>query len=135
MTDQTLCIIKPDGFIKSHLIINELCVLGFKVIKERVLELFEEEADEFYKENRGKAPHENNIKHMSSGKIRVMVLEAENAVADLRRIIGATDPQKAEKHTLRARYGSELPKNAVHGSDSVESAKREIRFFFDEKTE
>lgn len=130
MTEKTLCIIKPDGFMNSHLIVNELCVLGFKVIDMELLTMSKSQADEFYKENRGKPPHENNIKHMSSGIIRVMILEAENAITRLREVIGATDPQKADKHTLRARYGSELPKNAIHGSDSTESAKREIEFFF-----
>ena len=129
--ERTLCIIKPDGMKSYSNIVKDLIGEGFYIIKGKTLLMKRGDADEFYKENKGKAPHERNIKHMSSGRVRILVLEAVDAIVRLRAYIGATDPQKAKEGTLRHKYGSELPENAIHGSDGPISARREIEFFFD----
>ena len=130
--EQTLSIIKPDAVernlenkIKSFFIENNL-----KVLKSKKIQISKEEASEFYKIHQTKPFYDALCAYLSSGPIIVMILEGENAVLKNRELMGATDPLKAEKGTLRKMYGISIDKNSVHGSDSVENAKTEIGFFF-----
>jgi len=132
MKEQTLSIIKPDavernidGEIKSHFEKNNL-----KIIKSKKVKISKEEAAEFYKVHQTKPFYNELCKYLSSGPIIVMILEGENAVSENRKLMGATDPKKAENGTLRKMYGISIDKNSVHGSDSVENGKIEIDFFF-----
>jgi len=133
MLEQTLSIIKPDAVernldnkIKSFFEKNNL-----KIVKSKKVKVSKEEASEFYKVHQTKPFYQNLCNYLSSGPIVVMVLEGEGAVFKNREIMGATDPLKAEEGTLRKMYGLSIDKNSVHGSDSAESAKTEIDFFFD----
>ena len=130
--EQTLSIIKPDavernldGKIKSFFEKNNL-----KIIKSKKVKISKEEASEFYKVHQTKPFYNELCNYLSSGPIVVMVLEGENAVSKNRKLMGATDPTKAEEGTLRKMYGISIDKNSVHGSDSVENGKIEIDFFF-----
>ena len=132
MSEQTLSIIKPDAVerslenkIKSLFIENNL-----KILKSKKIKILKEEASEFYKVHQTKPFYEALCNYLSSGPIIVMILEGENAVSKNRKLMGATDPLKAEEGTLRKMYGISIDKNSVHGSDSVENAKIEIDFFF-----
>ncbi|RUA14440.1 MAG: nucleoside-diphosphate kinase [Alphaproteobacteria bacterium] len=131
--EQTLSIVKPDAVernlenrIKSFF--NEK---NLKILKNKKVHITKEEAAEFYKEHQTKPFYKNLCNYLSSGPIVVMVLEGEGAIFKNRQIMGATDPSKAEEGTLRKMYGLSIDKNSVHGSDSAESAKTEIDFFFD----
>ena len=130
--EQTLSIIKPDavernldGEIKSFYEKNNL-----KIIKIKKVKISKEEALEFYKVHQTKPFYGELCNYLSSGPIVVMILEGENVVSKNRKLMGATDPKKAEEGTLRKMYGLSIDKNSVHGSDSVENAKIEINFFF-----
>jgi len=132
MSEQTLSIIKPDAVerrlenkIKSLFIENNL-----KILKSKKIKISKEEASEFYKVHQTKPFYEALCNYLSSGPIIVMILEGENAVSKNRKLMGATEPLKAEEGTLRKMYGISIDKNSVHGSDSVENAKIEIDFFF-----
>ena len=133
MIEQTLSIVKPDAVernlesrIKSFFEKKNL-----KIIKSKKVHITKEEAAEFYKVHQTKPFYQNLCNYLSSGPILVMVLEGEEAVSINRQIMGATDPLKAKEGTLRKMYGLSIDKNSVHGSDSAESAKNEIGFFFD----
>ena len=130
--EQTLSIIKPDAVernlqeeIKKNFIDN-----GFNIKNEKKIQISKNEAEEFYKVHQSKPFYAELCNYLSSGPIVVMVLEKENAVADNRKLMGATDPKKADDGTLRKKYGISIDKNSVHGSDSVDNAKIEIDFFF-----
>ena len=130
--EQTLSIIKPDAVernledkIKNFFIENNL-----KISKIKKVKISKEEASEFYKVHQTKPFYDNLCNYLSSGPIVVMILEGENAVSKNRKLMGATDPLKAEEGTLRKMYGISIDKNSVHGSDSLENAKIEINFFF-----
>ena len=132
MIEQTLSIIKPDAVernldnkIKSFFEKNNL-----KITKSKKVKISKEEASEFYKVHQTKPFYNDLCNYLSSGPIIVMVLEGENAVLNNRKLMGATDPLKAEEGTLRKMYGISIDKNSVHGSDSVENGKIEISFFF-----
>ena len=132
MIEQTLSIIKPDAVernleekIKSFFEKNNLKILNSKKVK-----ITKEEAEEFYKVHQTKPFYEDLCNYLSSGPIVVMILEGEQAIAKNRELMGSTDPLKAEQGTLRKMYGISIDKNSVHGSDSVENAKKEINFFF-----
>ena len=132
MIEQTLSIIKPDAVernledkIKSYFEKNNL-----KISKVKKVKISKEEASEFYKMHQTKPFYENLCNYLSSGSIVVMILEGENAILKNRQLIGSTDPIKAEEGTLRKMYGLSIDKNSVHGSDSIETAKIEINFFF-----
>jgi len=133
MIEQTLSIIKPDAVERS--LEDKIKVFfekkNLKVLKSKKVQITKEEAAEFYKAHQTKPFYKNLCNYLSSGPIVVMVLEGEGAVFKNRQIMGATDPLKAEKGTLRKMYGLSFDKNSVHGSDSTESAKTEIGFFFD----
>ena len=130
--EQTLSIIKPDAVERN--LDNEIKeifkVNGFKIIKDKKIQITKTEAEEFYKVHQTKPFYDALCAYLSSGPIIVMILEGENAVLKNRELMGATDPLKAEEGTLRKMYGISIDKNSVHGSDSVDNAKTEIDFFF-----
>ena len=130
--EQTLSIIKPDAVerdladeIKAFFVKNNL-----KIKKDKKIQLSKEEAAEFYKVHQSKPFYDDLCSYLASGPIIAMILEGENAVLQNRGLMGATDPKKAEENTIRKHYGISIDKNSVHGSDSVENAKKEIEFFF-----
>ena len=130
--EKTLSIIKPDAVernltdeIKNIFINNKLNIKETKKIQ-----ITKDEAAEFYKVHQSKPFYNELCAYLSSGPIVVMILEGENAVAANRKIMGATDPKKAEENTIRKLYGISIDKNSVHGSDSLENADKEIKFFF-----
>ena len=131
-TEQTLSIIKPDAVERnlSEEIKNEFNKNNFKIVKEKKVKLEKSDAEKFYLVHQSKAFYNDLCSYLSSGPIVVMILEKENAVLDNRKLMGATDPSKAENGTLRKKYGLSIDKNSVHGSDSIENAKIEIDFFF-----
>ena len=131
-TEQTLSIIKPDAVerdlteeIKTIFIKNNL-----KIKEQKKIHITKEEAAEFYKVHQTKPFYEDLCSYLSSGPIVVMILEGENAVLFNRELMGATDPKKAKDNTIRKLYGISIDKNSVHGSDSIDNAKKEIKFFF-----
>ena len=131
-SEQTLSIIKPDA-VKRNLseeIKNEFKNNGFIIINEKKIMLEKSETEKFYQVHQSKPFYNDLCEYLSSGPIIVMVLEKLNAVMDNRKLMGATDPKKAEVGTLRKKYGISIDKNSVHGSDSLENAKIEIDFFF-----
>ena len=132
MFEQTLSIINPDAVernldnkIKAFFEKNNL-----KILKSKKVKISKEEASEFYKVHQTKPFYDDLCNYLSSGPIIVMILEGENAVSKNRKLMGSTDPLKAEEGTLRKMYGISIDKNSVHGSDSVENGKAEIDFFF-----
>ncbi|MFL5565396.1 MAG: nucleoside-diphosphate kinase [Gemmatimonadaceae bacterium] len=132
--NRTLTIIKPDAFGsgKTGLIIALLEKAGFKIIASRVMRLTEEQAGAFYAVHRERPFFAPLTRFMTSGKCMPMVLERADAVAALRKTIGATDPAEAEAGTVRKLYAESKERNAIHASDSDENAEREARFFFAE---
>ncbi len=130
--EQTLSIIKPDAVERnlSQEIKNEFKKWGFNILKEKKVKLEKAEAEKFYQIHQSKPFYNDLCEYLSSGPIITMVLEKENAVAENRKLMGTTDPKNAEDGTLRKKYGISIDKNSVHGSDSVENAKVEIDFFF-----
>ncbi len=130
--EQTLSIIKPDA-VERNLVdeIKSIFTKNNLNIKEnKKIHITKEEAAEFYKVHQSKPFYEDLCSYLSSGPILVMILEGENAVFLNRKLMGATDPSKAEENTIRKLYGISIDKNSVHGSDSLENAKNEINFFF-----
>tara|TARA_Y100000817_G_C16695852_1_gene472520 strand:- start:249 stop:659 length:411 start_codon:yes stop_codon:yes gene_type:complete len=130
--EQTLSIIKPDAVernlqdeIKKNFIEN-----GFNIKNEKKIQISKNEAEEFYKVHQSKPFYGELCNYLSSGPIVVMILERDNAVLENRKLMGATDPTKADEGTLRKKYGISIDKNSVHGSDSLDNAKIEIDFFF-----
>ena len=130
--EQTLSIIKPDAVERNlqEEIKNEFKKNGFLILKEKKIHISKVEAEQFYKVHQSKPFYERLCNYLSSGPIVVMILEGENAIQENRRLMGATDPKNADEGTLRKLYGLSIDKNSVHGSDSQESAKKEINFFF-----
>ena len=130
--EQTLSIIKPDAVERN--LDSEIKSIfqndGFKIANEKKIQLAKSDAEEFYKVHETKPFYNDLCKYLSSGPIIVMILEKENAVLANRKLMGATDPKNAEEKTIRKLYGLSIDKNSVHGSDSVENAKKEIEFFF-----
>ena len=131
-TEQTLSIIKPDAVERN--LDNEIKEIftnkGFKIVKDKKIQIAKAEAEQFYKVHETKPFYNDLCTYLSSGPIVVMVLEKENAVLGNRELMGATKPEDAEEGTIRKKYGISIDKNSVHGSDSVENAKIEIDFFF-----
>ena len=132
--EQTLSIIKPDAVERnlSEEIKSKFKKNGFNILKEKKIKLEKSDAEKFYKVHQTKPFYNDLCDYLSSGPIVVMALEKENAVVDNRKLMGATDPKNAESGTLREKYGISIDKNSVHGSDSVENAKIEINFFFND---
>ena len=130
--EQTLSIIKPDAVERNlEAEIKEMFQeKGFKIIKDKKIQITKSEAEQFYRVHETKPFYSDLCAYLSSGPIVVMVLEKENAVLGNRELMGATNPKDAEEGTIRKKYGISIDKNSVHGSDSVENAKIEIDFFF-----
>ena len=131
-TEQTLSIIKPDA-VKRNLDneIKEMFIdKGFKIAKDKKIQIAKAEAEQFYKVHETKPFYNDLCTYLSSGPIVVMVIEKENAVLGNRELMGATKPEEAAEGTIRKKYGISIDKNSVHGSDSVENANIEIDFFF-----
>ena len=130
--EQTLSIVKPDAVERN--LIEEIKTIFLKnnltVKDSRKIHLSKEEAAEFYKVHQSKPFYDALCSYLSSGPIMVMILEGENAVSLNRKLMGATDPKNAGENTIRKLYGISIDKNSVHGSDSLDNAKREIDFFF-----
>ena len=132
--EQTLSIIKPDAVERNlqEEIKNEFKKNGFNILKEKKIKLEKSDAEKFYKVHQTKPFYNDLCDYLSSGPIVVMALEKENAVSDNRKLMGTTDPKNADSGTLREKYGISIDKNSVHGSDSIENAKIEINFFFND---
>ena len=130
--ERTLSIIKPDAVAKGH--VEEICERlnsnGLTIIKKQSLHLDREKAEGFYIEHKGKPFFEDLVTFMTSGPVQVQVLEGEEAISKYRDVMGNTNPQEAAPGTIRADFADSIDANAVHGSDSAESAKREIEYFF-----
>lgn len=130
--ERTLCILKPDAVSRN--LVGELLArieqASFKLVAARMERLDRARAGGFYAEHRGKPFFEGLVGFMTSGPILPMVLEKENAVLDLRELMGATNPEQAAPGTLRAQFAKSIDANTVHGSDSLASAQREIEYFF-----
>ena len=133
-TEQTLSIIKPDAVERN--LDNEIKEIfknkGFKIVKEKKIQIEKSEAEKFYKVHETKPFYNDLCAYLSSGPIVVMILEKENAVIANRELMGATNPKDAVDGTIRKKYGLSIDKNSVHGSDSLENAKIEIGFFFND---
>jgi len=132
MSEKTLAIIKPDAIKKKAAgkIIQRIEEEGFEILGLKMLRLSEEEAKEFYIIHKEKPFYETLTYFMSSGKIIVMILEKENAIAYWREVMGVTDPALAEPGTIRHQFGFSIERNAVHGSDGPATAAWEINYFY-----
>jgi nucleoside-diphosphate kinase len=132
MRQQTLTILKPDTVVRRNCgaIIARLEQEGFEILAARKVRLTEEQAKAFYAVHRERPFYRPLVEFMTSGPVWVMALERDNAVDYLRKIMGATDPAKAEKGTIRAQFATTIERNAIHGSDSPENARIEVGFFF-----
>ena len=132
--EQTLSIIKPDAVERN--IENEIKEMfksnGFIILKEKKIQIEKSEAEKFYIVHETKPFYNDLCDYLSSGPIVVMVLEKDNAIIENRKLMGATNPKDAEEGTIRKKYGISIDKNSVHGSDSLENAKIEIDFFFND---
>ena len=130
--EQTLSIIKPDAVERN--LENEIKEMfkntGFKILKEKKVQIEKSEAEKFYKVHETKPFYNDLCAYLASGPIVVMILEKQNAVLDNRDLMGATNPKEAKEGTIRKKYGISIDKNSVHGSDSLENAQIEIDFFF-----
>ena len=131
-TEQTLSIVKPDAVERN--LENEIKEMfrnsGFKILKEKKVQIEKSEAEKFYKVHETKPFYNDLCAYLASGPIVVMILEKQNAVLDNRDLMGATNPKEAKEGTIRKKYGLSIDKNSVHGSDSSENAQIEIGFFF-----
>jgi len=130
--EETFFMVKPDSMKKkvAGKIISRLEDEGFEIINMKLNHLSKEITEKFYGEHKGKVFFERLVDFMISGPSLQVVLKRDNAVAHLRKIVGATVPSEADPGTIRAEYGEGAPNNGVHASDSVESAQKEIGFFF-----
>ncbi|ROL60687.1 nucleoside-diphosphate kinase [Bacteroidetes/Chlorobi group bacterium MS-B_bin-24] len=132
MKQRTLAIIKPDSVEKQVIgdIIQRIQNAGFKILGMKYTRLTEAQAKAFYEVHKDKPFFESLVKYMTSGPVVPIALEKENAIEDFRKLIGITDPAKAEEGTIRKLYGTNIERNAIHGSDSPENGEREVAFFF-----
>ena len=130
--EKTLSIIKPDAVAANNIgaIQSRLEAAGIKIVAVKMLKLSQEQAAGFYREHEGRAFFADLMAFMTSGPVVVQVLAGVDAVSKNRAAMGATDPKKAEPGTIRADFASSIDANAVHGSDSLQSAEREIAYFF-----
>ena len=130
--EQTLSIIKPDAVARN--LVEEIKNIFLKnslLIKDsKKIHITKDEAAEFYKVHQSKPFYNDLCVYLSSGPIVAMILEGDNAVKVNRKLMGATNPKEAEEKTIRKLYGISIDKNSVHGSDSIDNAKKEIEFFF-----
>ncbi len=130
--ERTLAIIKPDAISKGFQgeMLSRIHKAGFRIVAIKSLRLTKAEAEGFYAVHRGKSFFEDLTSFMSSGKVIVLVLEAEGAIAKWREAMGATDPAKAARGTIRNEFGTSIQNNCTHGSDAPETAAFEIGYFF-----
>ena len=130
--ERTLSIIKPDAVERnlSEQIKDIFSKNNLKIKDVKKIQITKDEAAEFYKVHQSKPFYNDLCAYLSSGPIVVMILEGDNAVLSNRKLMGATNPKEAEENTIRKLYGISIDKNSVHGSDSIENAKKEIKFFF-----
>ena len=130
--EKTLSIIKPDAMERNleDKIKNVFIRNNFVIVKERKVKLEKKDAEQFYKVHETKPFYNDLCNYLSSGPVLVMVLQKENAIAENRKIMGATNPEEADRGTIRKEFGISIDKNSVHGSDSKENADKEISFFF-----
>ncbi len=135
MNNKTLAIIKPDAVGDNHIgeIISMINKAGFKIKALKMIKLSKDAAKAFYEIHKERPFYSELVEYMTSGPCVPIALEKQNAVEDYRKLIGATDPAKAEEGTVRKLYAKSVQFNAVHGSDSDENAAREITFFFNSK--
>ena len=130
--EKTLSIIKPDAVERN--LDKEIKEIfknrGFNIVKEKKIQVTKTEAEQFYKVHETKPFYNDLCAYLSSGPIVVMILEKDNAVLENREVMGATNPKDAKDGTIRKKFGISIDKNSVHGSDSIENAKKEIEFFF-----
>jgi len=134
MSNRTFTIIKPDSVRKNNFgkIVSRIEAEGFRVLGIKKVGLAQRQAEAFYGVHRERPFFGSLVEYMTSGPVYVIALERENAVAELRKLMGATDPTKADAGTIRKEFGESIEQNAIHGSDSDENAKGEIAFFFAE---
>ena len=132
MRERTLSIIKPDGVSKDLIgpVISRLEEEGLKIVAMKMIRMTKDEAKGFYKVHEGKPFYESVTDFMSSGPCIVMILEAEDGIRRYRKLMGATNYKEAAEGTIRRDFASDIEKNVVHGSDSVENAEYEINYFF-----
>jgi|UniRef100_A0A7C3QVT9 nucleoside-diphosphate kinase len=132
MIERTLAIVKPDAYRKNFLgaILARYEKEGFRVCAAKLRWLSQREVEGFYHVHRERPFFSSLTRFMASGPVMILVLEKENAISDHRALMGATDPQKSESGTLRKLYGGSIEENAIHGSDSPETARFEIAYFF-----
>lgn len=130
--NRTFTMIKPDAVANGHTgaILDHIIKGGFKIVAMKYLVLGKEKAGQFYEVHKERPFYGELVEFMSSGPIIAAILEKDNAVEDFRKLIGATDPKKADAGTIRALYAESIGANAIHGSDSDENAKIEGDFFF-----
>ena len=130
--ERTLSIIKPDAVEKNVIgqIYARFETAGLKVIAAKMKHLSQQEAEAFYGVHRSRPFFADLVKFMTSGPVMIQALEGENAIARNRELMGATDPKKAAKGTIRADFADSIDANAVHGSDAADTARNEIAFFF-----
>jgi nucleoside-diphosphate kinase len=130
--ERTLSIVKPDGVQKNLIgeVYRRFEQAGLRIIAARMMQLTQAQAEGFYAVHRERPFFKDLVKYMISGPVIVQVLEGENAVAKHRELMGATDPKKADKGTIRADLAASIEENVVHGSDSTDNAKNEIAYFF-----
>ena len=131
-SNRTFTMIKPDAVADRHIggITHMIEAAGFRVVAAKLTKLSDERAGQFYEVHKERGFYGDLKSYMSSGAVMAMILEKENAVADFRKLIGATNPANAEDGTIRKKYAKSLEANAVHGSDSDENAEIESNFFF-----
>jgi len=134
VTERTLCILKPDCVRKNLQgeVLSRVQKAGFTILGMKQLRLTKEEAGAFYAVHKGRPFYEGLVEFMTSGPCVPVALEKINAVADYRRLIGATDPKDADQGTIRKLFADSKGENIVHGSDSVENGRSEVAFFFAE---
>jgi nucleoside-diphosphate kinase len=132
--ERTLSIVKPDGVGRNLIgeVYRRFEQVGLKVVAARMMHLCQAEAEGFYAVHRERPFYKDLVRFMTSGPVMVQVLEGENAIAKNREVMGATDPKKAAKGTIRADLASSIDENVVHGSDAADTAAREIGYFFRE---
>ena len=132
--ERTLTIIKPDSTAAGHIgeIIAEIEKAGFRILAMKMVHLDRQQAEAFYQVHRGKPFFDSLVKFMTEGPAVPMALEREDAISKLREIMGTTDSTKAAPGTIRAKFGTDIERNAIHGSDAPETAAVEIAFFFSE---
>ena len=130
--ERTLSIIKPDAVAKNHIggIIQMLEKAGLQIVAAKMMHMTKEQAEGFYAVHKARPFFGELVDFMTSGPCLVMALEGQNAVSVNREVMGATDPKKADKGTIRATFATGIEANAVHGSDSLENANTEIQYFF-----